>query len=108
MEKDVFCSIIAGDIPSTRLQEDNSFVAIKDIHPKAQHHYLIIPKKHIESIDDVENSDRDLMGDMVLFAQQCAKTLNLEGYKLLVNVGEKGGQEVPHIHLHLLGGEFYR
>ena len=102
MERDIFCSIIAGDVPSTRLREDGSFVAIEDIHPKARYHYLIIPKKHIVSIADVEEDDRDLMGDMVLFAQQCAKALNLEGYKLLLNVGEKGGQEVKHIHLHLL------
>ena len=106
MGHDIFCKIISGEVESDRLAENESFIAIKDIHPKAGVHYLIIPKKHIESVADCVREDVDLLGTMMLFGKECADELNLKGYKLNINVGKQGGQEVPHIHLHLLGGKF--
>lgn len=105
MERDVFCKIIAGDISSDFLIETAELVVFADIAPKAPVHYLIVPKKHIATINDADDQDVQLLGRMVLAAQEAAGTLGVsEGYKLVFNVGEGGGQEIPHIHLHLLGG----
>lgn len=105
MEQDVFCKIIAGDIPSNTLIETDELVVFADIAPKAPVHYLIVPKKHITTINDADEQDVQLLGRMVLAAQEAAERLGIsEAYKLVFNVGEGGGQEIPHIHLHLLGG----
>lgn len=106
-EKDIFCKIISGEIETEKLDEDDFFIAIKDINPKAQIHYLIIPKKHVESVAFCEAEDTELVGRMIMFAKSCAEKLKLEGYKLNFNVGKKGGQEIEHIHLHLLGGKYF-
>ncbi len=101
----IFCKIIKGEIPSTKVLENDEVFAFDDINPKAKVHILIVPKKHIESVRSLELSDKGLMGEMVLVAQKIAKEKNLSGYKLVINVGRDGGQLVDHLHLHLLGGD---
>ena len=102
----IFCKIINKEIPAELLYEDDLVVAFYDIKPIAPIHVLIIPKKHIESIADLQESDNFLAGHMILIAKSLAEKLKTAegGYKLLFRVREDGGQEVPHIHLHLLGG----
>ncbi|MEX0877234.1 MAG: histidine triad nucleotide-binding protein [Candidatus Spechtbacterales bacterium] len=102
---DIFCRIIQGEVAGEFLFEDDDLVVLKDIAPKAPVHYLVIPKKHISTINDVAEEDSELLGKMVLAAKRTAKEKGIEeGYKLVYNVGERGGQEVLHIHLHVLGG----
>jgi len=96
----VFCKLISKEIPTKFLYEDKDILAFKDRNPLAPIHILIIPREHIENITKLEEKDQELMGKMILLA----KTLAEKGYKLLFRVKENGGQEVPHIHLHLIGG----
>lgn len=104
MECCIFCSISVGTIPSTRLYEDDRVFVIEDLYPKAPIHLLVIPKKHITSIADLEEEDETLVGHMHRVAAKVAKEhYNLPGYKVLFNVNKEGGQEIMHIHLHLLG-----
>jgi histidine triad (HIT) family protein len=100
----IFCQIIKKEIPTPFLYEDAEVVAFKDIHPKAKTHLLIVPKKHIETIKDLkeDESDEILVGKMFLVARDLAKERKLDGYQLQFNVGKSGGQEVMHIHLHLM------
>ena len=98
----IFCKIAKGELTSTKVFEDDNLVAFNDIHPKAKVHILIVPKKHIESIKHIDSTHKDLLGQMFLTAQKIAKDKNLEGYKLVFNVGREGGQMVDHLHLHLL------
>lgn len=100
----LFEKIIAREIPATIVFEDDEIIAIEDINPQAPVHILIIPKKPIPTIMDAEISDQALLGKLILTGKQIASEKNLEGYKLNFNVGKKGGQEIFHIHLHLLGG----
>ena len=104
--EDIFCKIIKGEIPAKKVYEDDFVFAFHDIHPIAPVHVLIIPKKHIESVNDLEDNDVEIMGNMFLAAKRIALELGIaeKGYKLLVRTGRDGGQEVPHIHMHLLGG----
>ena len=102
MEECIFCNIVNKQADADIIYEDEHFVAFRDIHPKASFHILIVPKKHIQSIDHVDISEKELMGDMILTAQKIAKEKQLTGYKLQINVGREGGQIVDHIHLHLL------
>jgi len=101
----LFCQIAKKELPSEIVYEDKKFVAFKDIRPKAPVHLLIVPRKHIESIDHVKIQDKELMGELLLTAQKIAKEYKLEGYKLQFNVGRKGGQLIDHLHLHLLSGK---
>ncbi len=101
----IFCKIINRETPSEIVYEDDKIIAIKDINPQAQIHLLIIPKKHIHSVDHVEIQDKTLMGDLILIAQKIAREKNLSGYKLQINVGRTAGQIVDHLHLHLLSGK---
>ena len=98
----IFCNIVSGEIPSDNVFEGERVLAFNDIKPSAKVHVLVIPKKHIASVIDLENTDAELMGEMVLVAKQIAKEKNLQGYKLAMNVGREGGQIVDHLHLHLL------
>ena len=102
----LFCSIAAKSIPATIVFEDEEIVAFHDINPQAPTHVLIIPKKHISTIDDAESIDGLLLGRMILVAQKIARDqgFSQEGYRLVFNVNPGGGQVVYHIHLHLLGG----
>jgi len=96
----LFCNLK----PENYIYEDNNVFVIKDIHPVCEIHYLIIPKKHIESINHLEEKDKDLVGELMLTAKKIAKEKALDGYKLKINVGRKGGQIIDHLHIHLLSG----
>ncbi|MGE4443501.1 MAG: HIT domain-containing protein [Candidatus Altimarinota bacterium] len=99
----IFTKIIAREIPSEIVYEQENIIVIKDIQPKAKTHLLIIPKKEIPTINDLDESDRELIAEMFFVAKKVAKQLHIDqGYQLHFNVGKKGGQEVMHIHLHLL------
>lgn len=102
----VFTKIINREIPADILYEDEDILAFKDIHPLAPVHVLIIPKREIPTIDNVQDDEALLVGRMILVARDVARDLNIskKGYKLLFRVGRDGGQEIPHIHLHLIGG----
>ncbi|MFA5927339.1 MAG: histidine triad nucleotide-binding protein [Patescibacteria group bacterium] len=106
MEDCLFCKIARGEIPAKKRFEDDEFVAFDDINPKAQTHILIIPKKHITSVIDLMPEDEGLMGRLILRAQSIAEKSNLsqDGYRLCINSGRHSGQEVDHLHLHLIGG----
>lgn len=100
----LFCKIIRREIPATIVAETNDMLAFRDINPQAATHVLIIPKQHAATLNDVH--DEALLGRMVLMAKQLARSEQVhdEGYRLVLNVNPAGGQEVYHIHLHLLGG----
>lgn len=100
---DVFCQIVKGELPCNKVDENEEFLAFHDINPKAPIHVLIIPKAHAQSFQELSS---DTMAKMVPFIQQVADKLGLaeDGYRLITNIGHDGGQEVPHIHFHMLGG----
>jgi len=101
----VFKKIIDGEIPVTLLHDDAECLAFADIHPQAPVHVLIIPRREIRSHDDLTEADVALVGRMHLVAVALAKRLGLaNGYRLTINCGEDGGQTVPHLHMHLMGG----
>lgn len=102
----IFEKIIHGEIPSEKVFENERIIAIKDIHPRAPVHLLIIPKKVIPNLQSVEKEDLYLMIEIVDIAQKLAKEFNIEdGYRMVVNNGEMAGQEIFHLHFHLLGGK---
>ncbi len=101
----LFCKIINKEVPADIICEDNEFLAFKDINPKAPVHILIVPKKHIPSVDHIGIGDKELMGGLILIAQKIAREKDLKGYKLVINVGKEGGQVIDHLHLHLLSGK---
>lgn len=98
----IFCKILNGDIPSEFIYEDEVCVAFADINPKAPTHLLIVPRKHIHSVAEMEEGDEKIVGHMVRVAREIAAGKGLSGYKLQINVGKDGGQEVFHIHIHLI------
>lgn len=102
----IFCKIAAGDIPASKLYEDEHVVAFRDLHPQAPTHVLIIPRRHIATLNDLEPGDAELIGRMYLAAKQVAADLGIaeSGYRTAFNCNRDGGQEVFHLHLHLLGG----
>lgn len=99
----IFCKIIAGEIPSQKVYEDDFVVAFRDLYPKARVHVLVVPKQHIPTAMDFRAEDEALFGKMARAAAEIAREAGLEGYRLQVNVGEKGGQEVFHVHMHVMG-----
>ncbi len=103
----LFCKIIAKEIPAQIIYEDDNVVAFNDINPQAPFHGLIIPKKHISTLNDMDQQDTDLVGQMVLAAGKIAKEKGFaeDGYRTVFNCNPHGGQTVYHIHLHLLGGK---
>lgn len=104
-EKTIFKKIIDGEIPADVIYEDDLCMVFRDIAPKAPTHVLVIPKKEIATIDDIADEDAAVMGHLWLVVRDVARQLGLEnGYRVIVNCKEEGGQEVPHIHLHLMGG----
>ncbi len=102
----IFCQIVAGKMPADILYQDENVIAFRDINPLAPTHLLIIPKKHLASLVQLSEAESSLMGNMVNTANQLAKKEGIaeSGYRLVINCGEQGGQLVPHLHLHLLGG----
>lgn len=103
----LFCKIINKEVSSEIVYEDDKFISFKDINPKAPIHFLIVPKKHIPSIDHLEIEDKELIGGLFLTAKKIAREqgASKKGYKLVFNVGKGGGQLIDHIHLHLLSGK---
>ncbi|MBN1665929.1 MAG: histidine triad nucleotide-binding protein [Anaerolineales bacterium] len=103
----IFCRILAGEIPSDQVYQDEQVTAFRDIHPAAPTHILIIPNRHIVSVNALAAVDESLAGHMILVAQQIAAEQGIResGYRLIINTGPDGGQEVHHLHLHLLGGQ---
>ena len=105
MAENIFLKIIDKSIPAKIAYEDDLCLAFHDIRPQAPVHVLIIPKKVIRTIDDATDDDREVLGHIQLVAVKLAKELGLsKGYRLVINCNEHGGQTVPHLHLHLLGG----
>ena len=101
----LFCRIVAGEVPATKLHEDDLVIAIRDIGPQAPTHALILPIRHVASAADLTEADGELLGRMFAVAAELARTEGLErGWRLVTNVGPDGGQSVDHLHLHLLGG----
>lgn len=106
MSNCLFCKIIEGEVPSTKVYENEYVCAFKDINPAAPVHVLIVPKKHIDSIMEVEAEDAVYLQEIVKAAQEIAKEAGIadEGFRLINNCGEYGGQTVYHLHFHLIGG----
>jgi len=98
----IFCKLISGEIKTDFLYQDDKCVIFKDIHPKTKTHLLIVPSKHIPTIAEMEEGDEKIIGHMILCAKNLAKKLGLPGYQLQFNVGRDGGQEVFHVHMHLM------
>lgn len=100
----LFCRIVAGEIPATEVYRTPTLVAIRDIGPQAPTHVLVIPRRHIESLNDVE--DGALLGELLLAARHVARAERIDGrgYRVVVNTNAEAGQSVPHLHLHVLGG----
>ncbi len=100
----IFCKICEGEIPNKTVLENDNFLAFEDISPQAKIHVLIIPKVHIQSFNEMTPN---IMAEMTSFIQEVALTLGVksDGYRLITNIGQNGGQEVGHVHFHLLAGE---
>jgi histidine triad (HIT) family protein len=106
MENCIFCSIVNGKIPSEIVYSDEHVVCFKDINPEAPVHLLIVPKKHIGSINELTTEDKELVGHIYIAAQELAKKFGAQesGYRVVTNCGKDAGQTVQHIHFHLLAG----
>lgn len=106
MKDCIFCKIVGGEIPATKVYEDGDILAFDDVNPQAPVHVLVIPKRHVATLNEVDPDDAELMGRIVLAATKVAKIKGLEdsGYRLVTNCLEGAGQAVFHIHMHVLGG----
>ncbi|MEE1286076.1 MAG: histidine triad nucleotide-binding protein [Ruminobacter sp.] len=106
-EETIFSKIIRKEIPADIRYQDDDVTVFADIAPKAKVHLLIVPNKVIPSVNEIEDADVLVMGKLLLTAKRMAKELGIaeNGYRLIINCGKDGGQEVPHLHMHLLGGE---
>ena len=102
----MFCKILDGEIPCDRVYENDQVIAFRDVNPQAPTHILVIPRKHISTVNDLTADDKNIVGEMMLAAQAVAKQEGIEesGYRLIMNCNEGAGQTVFHIHLHILGG----
>lgn len=105
----LFCRIVAGEIPSRRVHEDDLLVAIHDVAPRAPTHILLVPRQHIASALDLTEADGPLLGHLFAVAADIARAQGIaeQGYRLVSNVGAWGGQSVDHLHLHLMGGRAF-
>jgi histidine triad (HIT) family protein len=102
----LFCRIIAGELPAAPVYSDDAVVAIRDISPQAPTHILLLSRKHVASVREIGDADRDLIGKIFAVGAELAarEGIAADGYRLVVNVGRNGGQTVDHLHVHLLGG----
>jgi histidine triad (HIT) family protein len=102
----IFCQIASGKIPADIVYQDEEIIAFRDINPQAPRHLVIIPRKHIPSLEQLKENDSALVGRMVAVANKLAREEGVaqKGYRLAINCGTEGGQLVPHLHMHLLGG----
>jgi histidine triad (HIT) family protein len=105
-EQCIFCRIVAGEVPSDKVYQDEDFLAFRDISPQAPTHVLIIPKTHITSLAQLTEEQQELAGRLIIIAKKLAEKEGIakRGYRLVINCGPEGGQLVPHLHLHLIGG----
>jgi histidine triad (HIT) family protein len=102
----LFCRIVAGEIPAAVIRSDERTVAFRDIGPQAPVHVLVVPREHVSSVEAVRDDQGELLGALVLAARDAARQEQLaeDGYRMVLNVGADGGQTVPHLHVHVLGG----
>ncbi len=102
----IFCNIIDGKVPSKEIYRDDVYYAFEDINPQAPVHFLIVPIKHIPTVNDITEEDKDLIGGMLLLAKKLAKGKGVSesGYRLVLNCQKDAGQVIYHIHLHIIGG----
>lgn len=103
----LFCKIVAGEIPSQKVYETETVLAIRDINPQAPVHVLLLPKKHIEGLNEAQESDKELLAELMLAIPKVAKAEGIKdkGYRVILNNGKNAGQLIPHFHIHLLGGK---
>lgn len=101
----LFCKIIQKEIPADFLYEDEKCVVFKDIHPKAKTHLLLVPKKHVSSIAEMQEGDEQIVGHLIRCAKVLAEKSGISGYNLQINVGKDGGQVIFHIHVHLMSNQ---
>lgn len=99
----IFCKIVSGAIPSKKIYEDEDVIAFNDIKPAAKVHFLIVPKLHVDSLKECDASHQALLGKMLLLVPKLAAEQGLKGFKTLINTGREGGQEVFHLHIHVIG-----
>ncbi|MBA4142916.1 MAG: histidine triad nucleotide-binding protein [Nitrosospira sp.] len=105
MDNCIFCKIAGGEIPSEKVYEDADVYAFHDIHPATPVHFMLIPKLHISSLAEVEDKHRDLVGGMMVLIPRLARQQGCsDGFRTVINTGRVGGQEVYHLHIHILGG----
>lgn len=102
----IFCGIVSGEVPTEVVYQDEELMAFRDIKPQASTHLIIIPKIHIPSLNELKNEHQGLMGRLILLAKELANREGIasNGYRLVLSCGSEGGQLIPHLHLHLLGG----
>lgn len=107
MDDCIFCKIIKREIPSSIVYEDNEIIAFRDVNPQAPIHILVIPKKHISSLVDLKEEDEIVVGKIYTVINKIAEQegIDKKGFRVIVNCGEDGGQEVKHLHFHILGGK---
>lgn len=105
-ENCLFCKIVAGEIDGSIVYEDEHCIAFRDIKPQAPTHILVIPRKHIAGMGELEEEDRELLGHLLLKVAEVARIEEVDenGFRTVINWGDDGGMEIPHLHLHLLGG----
>ena len=110
MDECIFCKIVDGQAPAIIIHKDEEVTAFKDIHPVAPTHILIVPNKHITSVNEINPKDEPLMGRLFTIARVLAEKegVSQDGYRLIVNTGRHGGQVVYHLHMHLMGGQRMR
>jgi len=105
MDDCIFCKIINKEIPCNKVYEDDAFIVFHDIHPKAKVHVLVVPKTHIVSLNELQTHDQPMLGQLMLLLPTIAAQLGLNnGFRTVINTGKEGGQEVNHLHVHILGG----
>ncbi len=107
MDDCLFCKIVRGEIPSSKVYEDENFYAFLDINPSAKKHILVVPKKHISLLNDINDENIDYLGKILLVGRKIAEQESLleSGYRFTFNCNSDAGMEIPHVHLHILGGE---
>ncbi len=105
-ENCIFCKIVRGEIPSRKVYEDDEVLAFHDINPVAPVHFMLIPKQHVESLQHVQDGHQAVLGKMLLLAGRLAREQgSTDGFRTIVNTGRIGGQDVFHVHMHVLGGK---
>lgn len=106
MDDCIFCKIVRGEIPGKKVYEDDDVFAFHDIHPAAPVHFMLIPKLHIRSLTEVEEKHRSLLGQMMVLVPRLARDQGCtDGFRTIINTGRVGGQEVHHLHIHVIGGQ---